>query len=412
MGIRYVFSVTTSDSANALATSPRWSVVCWEMFTALAGFVSLATPATLPWASASLVSASVPASATGGAPGFMDWSGSTAAGSTSYRTSMRSSASSAIASSSAVTAATGCPTKTTRSMASTAWARVGALRFSWGMSAAVMTARTPGSARARLVSILTMRAWACGLRRSLACKRPRGLRSATYWTCPVTFSGPSGRGMASPTPLTSRVVFIVVAMGSSLPGGRGARDFGDRGQHLRVAGAAAQVSGDSVADLFFGRVWILGEQRRRRHQDPGNAESALRHAEPHEGVLQRVQGVEASQSFNRPDGTTSCLEGQHEAARDGLAVEMDSARAAITRATAFLGPGELEVLAERVEQRHVGLDEDVGLLVVQGEAQDLLGHANSSRKVSERRARAPSSMCDESGLPRDGGGSPRSRADR
>src|SRR5262244_1091031 len=134
------------------------------------------------------------------------------------------------------------------------------------MSAAVMTALTPGNARARLVSMLTMRACACGLRRSLACKSPRGLRSATYWTWPVTFSGPSGRGMASPTPFTSRVVFIVVAMDRGLPGGRGARHFGDRGQHLRVAGAAAEVAGDAVADLFLGRMRILVEQRRRRHQ--------------------------------------------------------------------------------------------------------------------------------------------------
>src|SRR3989442_1608426 len=207
----------------------------------------------------------------------------------------------------ASTAAPGCPTNTTRSMARTAWARVGALRFSWGMSAAVTTARTPGSARARLVSILTIRAWACGLRKSLACSRPRGLRSATYCTWPVTFSGPSGRGMESPTPLTSRVVFIVVAMDSSPPGGRGARDFGDRGQHLRVARATAQVAGDSVADLFFGRVWILGEQRRRRHQHPGDAEATLRHTKSHERVLERMKGVETSQPFDRPHGATACL---------------------------------------------------------------------------------------------------------
>src|SRR5262249_59811671 len=147
---------------------------------------------------------------------------------------------------------------------------------------------------------------------------------------------------------------------------------------------------------------ILGQQRRCRHDHAWNAESALRHAEPDERVLQRVQGAEASQSFDRPDGTTSRLERQHETARDRLAVEMHGARAAITRAAAFLGPGQLEVLTERIEQRHVGLDEDVGLLVVQREAQDLLGHANppkisewgyprarSSADVSVRRVRTP-----------------------
>src|SRR3989475_9479185 len=302
---------------------------------------------------------------------------------------MRSRASSAIASSSAATAGTGCPTKTTRSMASTAWARVGALRFSWGMSAAVTTARTPGSARARLVSILTIRAWACGLRKSLACSRPRGLRSATYCTWPVTFSGPSGRGMESPTPLTSRVVFIVVAMDSSPPGGRGARDFGDRGQHLRVASATAQVAGDSVADLFFGRVWILGEQRRRRHQHPGDAEATLRHTKSHERVLERMKGVETSQPFDRPHGATACLHREHETARDRLAVEVDGARTAVAGAAAFLGPGQGEVLAERVQQRHIGLDEDFGVDVVQCKAQHLLGHSNPPGLIEWRAPGAP-----------------------
>jgi hypothetical protein len=42
------------------------------MLTAFEGLASLVTPATLPCANASLVSASVPSSATGGAPGFID----------------------------------------------------------------------------------------------------------------------------------------------------------------------------------------------------------------------------------------------------------------------------------------------------------------------------------------------------
>ncbi len=184
------------------------------MFTAFAG-VSLLAMATAEWASASLVSASVPASATGGAPGSIDLSGSIEAASTWYSTSMRSRASSAMDGSSAATAATGWPMNTTRSIARTAWARVGAFFFSCGMSLAVSTARTPGSALAALVSIETILAWACGLRSSLACSRPLGWMSATYCTRPVTFSGPSGRGIERPTPLTSRVVFIVLIERSS-----------------------------------------------------------------------------------------------------------------------------------------------------------------------------------------------------
>src|SRR5262249_4249265 len=183
------------------------------------------------------------------------------------------------------TAAIGWPANTTRSIASTACARVGAFFFSCGMSAAVRTARTPGNARARLTSMRTILAWACGLRRSLACSRPFGLRSATYWTCPVTLSGPSGRGMERPMPFTSRVVFITVDIASApLPGG-GAGGLGDRGQHLGVARAAAQIAGDPVADLFLGGMRILVQQRRGRHHHPGDAEAALGHAMLYERLL-------------------------------------------------------------------------------------------------------------------------------
>src|SRR5262245_46265752 len=151
-------------------------------------------------------------------------------------------------------------------MARTAWARVGALRFSSGMSAAVSTARTPVSARARLTSIFTMRAWACGLRSSLACSSPLGWMSATYCTRPVTFSGPSGRGIDRPTPRTSRVVFITVLMSGSCGG------FADRGHHLRVPRAPAQVAGDTVADLFLGRLRCLLQDGGGGHEHAGDAE--------------------------------------------------------------------------------------------------------------------------------------------
>src|ERR1700745_3889079 len=103
------------------------------MFTAFAG-ASLLAMATAEWARASLVSASVPASATGGAPGSIAFSGSIDAASTWYSTLMRSRASSAIDSSSAATAATGWPMNTARSMARTAGARVGAFFLGGGVS--------------------------------------------------------------------------------------------------------------------------------------------------------------------------------------------------------------------------------------------------------------------------------------
>src|SRR5882724_4664353 len=393
MGMRYVFSMTTSDSASPLATSPRCRRVCCEMLAALAGFASLFTPATLPWAWASLVSASVPASATDGAPGFMDSSGSTAAGRTSYTTSMRSSASSAMAGSSAATAATGWPANTTRSIARTAWARVGAFFLRYGMSAAVSTARTPASAFARLVSMRVMRACACGLRSSFAWSRPLGLRSATYCTWPVTFSGPSGRGMESPTPFTSRVVFITDIRS---PFRRHAGGLGDRGDHRRVARAAAEVARDRVADLLVRRLRVLVEQGGGGHEHAGNAEPALRHAVAHERLLHRREHAGARQPLDGRDRAPARLHGQHQAARHEPAVEVDGARAAVAGPAALLGAGEAEVLAQRVEQRHVRLHERLHGVAVHGAPQDLFGHpgppiaqarARESASVSVRRVR-------------------------
>src|SRR5215831_13978624 len=138
--------------------------------------------------------------------------------------------------------------------------------------------------------------------------------SATYWTCPVTFSGPSGRGIERPTPFTSRVVFIVVAMASAPGGGHGSARLCDRGQHLGVAGASAQVAGDAVSDLLLGGVGGLGEDGGGGHEDTGNAESALGHAVADEGVLQRMKGAGPAQPLHGLDGAAPGLHGQHEAA--------------------------------------------------------------------------------------------------
>src|SRR5205085_2579115 len=227
---------------------------------------------------------------------------------------------------------------------------------------------------------------------SLAWSRPFGWISATYCTLPLTFSGPSGRGIDSPTPLTSRVVFITVAMRSSFRadgGARGrARRLGDRLDHLRVAGAPAEVAGDRVANVVVGGPRILGDQCRGGHQHTGDAEPALRYAVPNEGVLQWRERAATRQPLDRRHGPPARLHRQHEAARHEVAIQMDGARAAVAGAAAFLWAGEAEILAERVEQRDVRRHEHLDGLAVHGEAQNLLGHDATSLTPSRVRARS------------------------
>src|SRR5215813_13190960 len=163
--------------------------------------------------------------------------------------------------------------------------------------------------------------------------------SATYWTLPVTFSGPSGRGIDNPTPFTSRVVFITLAMPLSFHAARG---LCDRLDHFGVARAAAQIAGDRVANVLLGRLRVLGEQRRRGHENTRNAEAALGHAAAHEGVLQRRQRAAARQPFDRRHRAAARLHRQYEAARDQLTVEVHRACAAVAGAAALLGTREAE----------------------------------------------------------------------
>src|SRR5437773_11728854 len=49
----------------------------------------------------------------------------------------------------------------------------------------------------------------------------------------------------------------------------------DRLHDVHVAGAAAEVPGDGLADLHLGRLRVRGEERDGRHHHSGRAEPAL-----------------------------------------------------------------------------------------------------------------------------------------
>src|SRR5262245_60212531 len=216
-------------------------------------------------------------------------------------------------------------------MAMIAWARVLAPGLSSGMSAAVSTARTPGSARAFEASMRLIRACAYGLRSSRACSIPGSWISATYWVRPVTFSGASNRGMDTPMPRTWRVV-IITATGSVLPCLTGGADSG---HHLRVARAAAQVAGDAQADVCLSWGGVLGQQRAGRHQHAWDAEATLRHAMVNKRLLHGVQLACFQKTFDGSDVVPAGLHGQHQTARDGLAIQVHGARTTVAGAAAL-----------------------------------------------------------------------------
>src|SRR5439155_20270607 len=111
---------------------------------------------------------------------------------------------------------------------------------------------------------------------------PGAWLSATYATPPLISPAHPAAGSTAQH-LARRASSSSRSSGHSLVCG-----LADRRHHLRIARAPAEVTRDAVADLLFRGSPGFLEQRRRRHQDAGDAEAALRHAVTHERVLQRM----------------------------------------------------------------------------------------------------------------------------
>src|SRR3989338_7667947 len=216
----------------------------------------------------------------------------------SYSTSMAFMASKAVSSSAAATAATGSPTKRTRSRQSacSSWL-TGRMPNGIGRSLPVRTAKTPGIFAAFEVSTLTMRACGTGARRSLQdSMRGRTMSSANFVT-PAHFDNPSTLRTGDPTtrraPLPPGAPWpppVRPPPGArALPPGpldapaiegllrrlrlRVAQAAGgqlDRLEDLDVAGTAAQVARQGLANLPARRGRLPVEER------PGGAENAGR----------------------------------------------------------------------------------------------------------------------------------------
>src|SRR5882672_9136834 len=169
-----------------------------------------------------------------------------------------------------------------------------------GKSARVTTALTPGSFSAAEVSIDLMIACACGLRKILPTSMPGRNRSAPNLARPVTLSIPSCLTGEVPTifsflsglkPLLSRIVDM--SGPSHFLGGRQHRT-----DDLVVSGAPAQIAGEPVAHLGFGRVGIALEQRLGGDQDAGRTDAALQSVELEEVALQRMQVLALGHAFD------------------------------------------------------------------------------------------------------------------
>src|SRR5215471_13874973 len=145
-------------------------------------------------------------------------------------------------------------------------------------------------------------------------------------------------------------------MSSSLPRHRltpGPEAIGgepNRVEDLLIAGAAAQVARERLADVSVSRVRVAVQQVVGGDEQAGRAKTALHSPGLNECLLQWVQPAACGQAFHGDDGTPVRLPGGDQARAYRNAVQVDRARAALTLLAGVLRAGQTHPLAEHVEQ--------------------------------------------------------------
>src|SRR5918992_2329546 len=123
----------------------------------------------------------------------------------------------------------------------------------------------------------------------------------------------------------------------------------------QIAGAAAEVARQRLAQVLLPRIRILTQHRLHRHQEPRGAEPALERVRLVERALERVQLALRREALHGPDRAAVCLGRQHQARPDRLAVELDRARAAHALLASDLRAGQPRAVADEVGQERARL---------------------------------------------------------
>src|SRR5215470_14005552 len=131
-----------------------------------------------------------------------------------------------------------------------------------------------------------------------------------------------------------------------------------RAQNPRVRAAAAEVSGQRLLDLVVRRSGVGVEQRFGGHDHAVDAIAALKRLFIDESFLQRMKLLCRSESFqSRHRAIANGLNFGH-AGTDGFTVHDDRTSAALSEAATEFRPVQLEIVAQNVKQRSVGIDFD------------------------------------------------------
>src|SRR6266851_4108762 len=210
---------------------------------------------------------------------------------------------------------------------------------------------------------------------------PHTLTTSEFWA----WAEATGRHRASSDATTRRASMASLLFRPRRGAGDGRRGrLGGRLDGLDdevVAGAAAEVPGQHLADLLARGRGPLAEKRAGAHDDPGGAVAALEPVLGPERFLHRMQALGGSDAFDGGDAPAVGLDRQHEAGADRLAFQQDGARPAHAVLAAHVGAGQLEVLSQEVGQGLAHLHRALVVAVVDRHP-DRPGHRSPPQRAS------------------------------
>src|ERR1051325_4882990 len=169
-------------------------------------------------------------------------------------------------------------------------------------------------------------------------------------------------------------------------------DGQNRFHYLIIARAAAEVARHPFLDFVFARIGIDVEQRLGGDDLTGGADAALEAAVFDERLLKRMQRAVFGEPFDRFDLLAIAGDRERQARAHEPAVHRHAARAADADAAAFLGAGEADVFADRVQQKAVRLDLDIAALAVDDQCDGALHYSDLPECVLPHFARIEPSV--------------------
>ena len=124
----------------------------------------------------------------------------------------------------------------------------------------------------------------------------------------------------------------------------------NRRDDIDVRAAAADIPAHVLANLIIGGREAFGHESHGRDDLPGRAITTLKSIVLDERRLQRMQVVAVGQPFDRRNCFALVHHRQRETRVDPFAINENGTRAALSKRTAFLCPGEMKPFTQRVDQ--------------------------------------------------------------